>query len=250
MKRLFMTLAVLTATLTLSGCLTASLITNADFTTPERQVTTSIGEDKVFLFGKITLPDEKNGKPSKNEHLLMLGEKYAYVIDTKKSTELLAILQSDLSGRYSLGETGRRSLNHIPLYTTENNPSNFWTNLILEYTIEETLPESAKKHEMAELERLGFTRTDSKKINYQRKLKTINVKIYQPQNITLPKDAKKFEQHVPVILYSLQTAPKTTNGGQIAKVAVLAPLALAADAVLTPVAALICIPANCLKFRY
>ena len=65
MKHFFMPLAAVIATLTLSSCLTASLITNADFTTPERQVTKEIGQDKVFLFGKIRL--------SKAEHLVMMG---------------------------------------------------------------------------------------------------------------------------------------------------------------------------------
>lgn len=245
MKHFFMPLAAVIATLTLSSCLTASLITNADFTTPERQVTKEIGQDKVFLFGKIRLSDEKNGSPSKAEHLVMMGEKYAYVVDSEQSAKLLAILQADLSQRFSTDHTD----NSIPLYFSSN-PNTFATRLVLQYTIVETLPEAVRKREMAELERLGFKRVNADRIYYSQRFNNIWGKIYRPQNITLPKDAKKFEQHVPVILYSLQTAPKTTNGGQIAKVAVLAPLALAADAVLTPVAALICIPANCLKFRY
>lgn len=240
-----MPLAALIAALTLSGCLTATLITDTQFTTPERQITEEIGRDKVFLFGTITLADEKDGNKSKAEHLVMMGEKYAYVVDSKKSAELLGILKADLSRRFSTDHTD----NAIPLYFSAN-PNTFATRLVLRYTIEETLPEAAKKREMAELERLGFKRVNSDRIYYSQRFDDIWGKIYQPQNITLPKDAEKFEQYVPVILYSLKTVPKSTNGGRMAKVAVLAPLALAADAVLTPIAALICIPANCLKFRY
>ncbi|MDO4879468.1 MAG: hypothetical protein Q3966_09305 [Neisseria sp.] len=147
-----------------------------------------IGSDQVRAFGIVR---DKNSQLAVGS-LVMMGDKYWYVVDTEPSRKAAAVLNAGLPQRYTIGrgETGRHG--ELSVYLEPG--QRFRSPFCLKYTPEQP-------QETAKLEQLGFNK--SQKIGEKENKEYIQCFSISGSFYAKPQQAKqdyRFESPVPVRL--------------------------------------------------
>lgn len=213
--RLAITAAV---TLSLSGCITANMWDKNSPNT-SKAVHHSVATDKIHSFGIVN----QNNSQLDRGSIIMMGEKYWFVINTKDSENLADILNVKLDKQFQIVNSDNydKSLRALPVELRNEKEADFTSKFCLRY-------DTHKTDEVAKLKNLSFKTENSKNKTFYYRCVHANGKYYAtPKN--LPADYK-FEQSVPVSI-SYTTYKDHFSGAKLAGNIVKTPFTLAADAI-------------------
>lgn len=217
LKTVFTAAAV---TVSLSGCMTlTSGLWDRDDIVKTKTTHHKVGEDKIHSFGVVNKANSQLAKDS----LVMMGEKYWFVVNPGDSAKLTEILNVKLPKQFQLVKYRKDSVSSayaaMPVTLTKPGSADFESDFCLRY-------DAADAQEAATLEALSF-RAD-KKISEHAYFRCISAagKYYAtPQNI---KAAYRFERSVPVEI-SYVTTKENIKGFRVLGNILLTPLALTGD---------------------
>lgn len=189
------------------------------------------GEDQIRAFAKTNAA----GKTLPPNRLLMMGDKYWYLVDENASKALVPVLSGKLSQRFTISQTHPKTgkpVNQIQELHVGMEEDKFTINrLCLNYSISPNLSESEQKQEQNMLEQQSFKHERN---NYQRCFGNIRGHVYNKPD-KMPADYQ-FERSIPVQLYTVSSKyVNKVNGKIVARNLALTPFTLAGDIVLLPV---------------
>lgn len=196
----------------------------------QKKTVKKAGIDQIRAFAK-TQTESQTLPPNR---LLMMGDKYWYLVDESDSKELVPVLNSKLSQRFTISQTHPKTgkpVNQIQELHVGIEGDRFNIDrLCLNYSISPNLPESEQQREQNILEQQSFKYKGN---DYQRCFGNILGRIYnKPDN--LPVDYQ-FERSIPTQLYTVSSKEITKVDGKIvARNLALTPFTLVGDIILLP----------------
>ena len=210
------TTTLLISVLTLNGC-TAFLWGENN---PFHQTTTekTVAKDNIHAFGVVA----KDNTQLETGSLVMMGKKYWFVVNSKDSAKLKAILDTKLSKRFQMvRQNPKQVYEALPVELKSPEAQTFRSNFCLRY-------DTQKVAEIAKLKQLAFkpVEIDGKTV-YTRCISAEGHYYATPKNVA---EDRRFDTAVPVRIYYVETKTSTDVWkltGNILKT----PLALALDAV-------------------
>ncbi|PVX41342.1 hypothetical protein C8D76_10238 [Pasteurella langaaensis DSM 22999] len=216
MKKLFAFFSTGLAVLLLSGCTALLWEMSPIVKTHDRE--RDDGIDTLIAFGRT----QADKAPLQKGQVVMMGERYWYVVDRDISDYLLPILTINLPQPYTLTNNKGKRLTELPVTRQENN--RFESNLCLNYTPQnatETAQLTSRKFELEKLNKSGI---------YSRCI-TVKGMIYSKPTGT--QADYHFQTRVPI---KLTFNVKTTelNAEAISANIMLTPLTLAIDLIWIP----------------
>jgi putative membrane protein len=208
--------ALLVGVLTLNGCTNDLWERNSPFhkTTTEK----TVAKDNIQAFGVVAKDNTQLEKGS----LVMMGKKYWFVVNSKDSAKLKAILDTKLSKRFQMvRQNPKQVYEALPVELKSPEAQTFRSNFCLRY-------DTQKVAEIAKLKQLAFkpVEIDGKTV-YTRCVSAEGHYYATPKNVA---EDRRFDTAVPVRIYYVETKTSTDVWkltGNILKT----PLALALDAV-------------------
>ena len=208
--------ALLISALTLNGCTNDLWERNSPFhkTTTEK----TVAKDNIQAFGVVAKDNTQLGKGS----LVMMGGKYWFVVNSKDSAKLKAILDAKLSKRFQMvRQNPKQVYEALPVELKSPEAQTFRSNFCLRY-------DTQKVAEIVKLKQLAFkpVELDGKTV-YTRCISAEGHYYATPKNVA---EDRHFDTAVPVRIYYTETKTSTDVWkltGNILKT----PLALALDAV-------------------
>ncbi|HHX2532398.1 TPA: hypothetical protein ACU8BD_000180 [Neisseria subflava] len=208
--------ALLVGVLTLNGCTTDLWERNSPFhkTTTEK----TVAKDNIHAFGVVA----KDNTQLEAGSLVMMGGKYWFVVNSKDSAKLKAILDVKLDKQFQMVQQNPRyAYKALPVELKSPEAQTFRSKFCLRY-------DTQKAAEIAKLKQLAFkpVELDDKTV-YTRCISTEGHYYATPKNVA---EDRRFDTAVPVRIYYVETKTSTDVWkltGNILKT----PLALALDAV-------------------
>lgn len=208
--------ALLVGVLTLNGCTNDLWERNSPFhkTTTEK----TVAKDNIQAFGVVA----KDNTQLETGSLVMMGGKYWFVVNSKDSAKLKAILDTKLSKRFQMvRQNPKQVYEALPVELKSPEAQTFRSNFCLRY-------DTQKVAEIAKLKQLAFkpVEIDGKTV-YTRCVSAEGHYYATPKNVA---EDRRFDTAVPVRIYYVETKTSTDVWkltGNILKT----PLALALDAV-------------------
>lgn len=208
--------ALLISALTLNGCTVFLWGENNPFhkTTTEK----TVAKDNIQAFGVVA----KDNTQLETGSLVMMGGKYWFVVNSKDSAKLKAILDAKLSKRFQMvRQNPKQVYEALPVELKSPEAQTFRSKFCLRY-------DTQKAAEIAKLKQLAFkpVELDDKTV-YTRCISTEGHYYATPKNVA---EDRHFDTAVPVRIYYTETKTSTDVWkltGNILKT----PLALALDAV-------------------
>lgn len=208
--------AVLVSVLTLNGCTTDLWERNSPFhkTTTEK----TVAKDNIHAFGVVA----KDNTQLETGSLVMMGGKYWFVVNSKDSAKLKAILDTKLSKRFQMvRQNPKQVYEALPVELKSPEAQTFRSNFCLRY-------DTQKVAEIAKLKQLAFkpAEIDGKTV-YTRCISAEGHYYATPKNVA---EDRRFDTAVPVRIYYVETKTSTDVWkltGNILKT----PFTLALDAV-------------------
>jgi len=208
--------ALLISALTLNGCTNDLWERNSPFhkTTTEK----TVAKDNIQAFGVVAKDNTQLEKGS----LVMMGGKYWFVVNSKDSAKLKAILDAKLSKRFQMvRQNPKQVYEALPVELKSPEAQTFRSNFCLRY-------DTQKAAEIAKLKQLAFkpVELDDKTV-YTRCISTEGHYYATPKNVA--KD-RRFDTAVPVRIYYTETK-KSTDVQKLTENILQTPFTLALDAV-------------------
>ena len=208
--------ALLISALTLNGCTNDLWERNSPFhkTTTEK----TVAKDNIQAFGVVA----KDNTQLETGSLVMMGGKYWFVVNSKDSAKLKAILDAKLSKRFQMvRQNPKQVYEALPVELKSPEAQTFRSNFCLRY-------DTQKVAEIVKLKQLAFkpVELDGKTV-YTRCISAEGHYYATPKNVA---EDRHFDTAVPVRIYYTETKTSTDVWkltGNILKT----PLALALDAV-------------------
>lgn len=208
--------ALLISALTLNGCTVFLWGENNPFhkTTTEK----TVAKDNIQAFGVVA----KDNTQLETGSLVMMGGKYWFVVNSKDSAKLKAILDAKLSKRFQMvRQNPKQVYEALPVELKSPEAQTFRSNFCLRY-------DTQKVAEIVKLKQLAFkpVELDGKTV-YTRCISAEGHYYATPKNVA---EDRHFDTAVPVRIYYTETKTSTDVWkltGNILKT----PLALALDAV-------------------
>ncbi|MDO4879084.1 MAG: thiosulfate sulfurtransferase [Neisseria sp.] len=179
-------------------------------------ISREIGSDQVRAFGVVR---DKNSQLAVGS-LVMMGDKYWYVVDLDSSQKTAAVLNAGLPQRYAInkGETGGEG--ELSVYIEPN--QRFRSSFCLKYTPEQP-------QEAAKLEQLGFKRRKAGQEEGKEYIQCFDI---AGSFYAKPQQAKRdyrFESPVPVRLMTKESKT-SVNAENLVRNLLFTPVTLALDA--------------------
>ena len=208
--------ALLISALTLNGCTNDLWERNSPFhkTTTEK----TVAKDNIQAFGVVAKDNTQLEKGS----LVMMGGKYWFVVDSKDSAKLKAILDAKLSKRFQMvRQNPKQVYEALPVELKSPEAPTFRSNFCLRY-------DTQKVAEIVKLKQLAFkpVELDGKTV-YTRCISAEGHYYATPKSVA---EDRRFDTAVPVRIYYVETKTSTDVWkltGNILKT----PFTLALDAV-------------------
>ena len=208
--------ALLISVLTLNGCTAFLWGGNNPFhkTTTEK----TVAKDNIHAFGVVA----KDNTQLETGSLVMMGGKYWFVVNSKDSAKLKAILDAKLSKRFQMvRQNPKQVYEALPVELKSPEAQTFRSNFCLRY-------DTQKVAEIAKLKQLAFkpAEIDGKTV-YTRCISAEGHYYATPKNVA---EDRRFDTAVPVRIYYVETKTSTDVWkltGNILKT----PFTLALDAV-------------------
>lgn len=184
----------------LSGCITAGMWKKNE----NNFVYSKEDSDTLMAFGE----NAKTGQ------LVIMGEKYWFVLDKKSGQEIRAIISSNLSSSFKTDK-------EIEIKLTKDN--GFYTLFTLYYS-------PVNDNEKTKIEKLGFQCLPS----YCQKIYNSYGTVYKAEQTNI-KNKNQLKQHLPIVLLTEdKITNKISDGLEIIGKILQTPLALAADVIILP----------------
>lgn len=224
MPNLLKTLMI-AASLTLSGCTIA--LWGVNDVREQDLITHELGQDSITAFGQVRAANSQFAPGS----LVMMGQRYWYVLNPEDSQAIAPVLNAGLPKRYQIaGRHTHDELQALPVEVESGGKGGFSSHFCLHYP-----QDGISAQEKTTLEKLGF-KTVGKMPPAYRYCAEIEGKFYAT-TAQVAQDYR-FAQRVPVSLYAIERK-ETINGGRVIGNVLLTPFTLALDAV----GAVIAVPA-------
>lgn len=209
-------IALLVGVLTLNGCTTDLWERNSPFhkTTTEK----TVAKDNIHAFGVVA----KDNTQLETGSLVMMGGKYWFVVNSKDSAKLKAILDTKLSKRFQMvRQNPKQVYEALPVELKSPEAQTFRSNFCLRY-------DTQKVAEIAKLKQLAFkpAEIDGKTV-YTRCISAEGHYYATPKNVA---EDRRFDTAVPVRIYYTETK-KSTDVQKLTENILQTPFALALDAV-------------------
>ena len=217
--KLRLTLTALLA-LSLHGCMTQEMW--EEDKKVEKITFHPITSDQVHSFGIVNKDNDQLEKGS----IVMMGEKYWFVINAKDSKDLTPILNVKLDKKFQIADAKKykKDLKALPVVVNNEKEADFTTDFCLRY-------DTQKADEIAKLKNLSFETGKGRNNTVYHRCVHAKGKYYAtPKN--LPADYK-FEQSIPVSI-GYTTSRVYTSPGKVIGTILMTPLTLTFDA-LTPI---------------
>ena len=208
--------ALLISALTLNGCTVFLWGENNPFhkTTTEK----TVAKDNIQAFGVVA----KDNTQLETGSLVMMGGKYWFVVNSKDSAKLKAILDAKLSKRLQMvRQNPKQVYEALPVELKSPEAQTFRSNFCLRY-------DTQKAAEIAKLKQLAFkpVELDGKTV-YTRCIATEGHYYATPKNVA---EDRRFDTAVPVRIYYVETK-KSTDVWKLTGNILKTPFTLALDAV-------------------
>lgn len=111
------------------------------------------GSDEVHGLGRMT--SAQAGLAA--QQLILMGQRYWYVLDERSSQQLRAVIDAGLSGRFQRYAFGQRDQAALPIRIRTDQPSRFNSKFCLIYRIRPDAPFSQQTEENERLRQLNFS---------------------------------------------------------------------------------------------
>ena len=208
--------ALLISALTLNGCTNDLWERNSPFhkTTTEK----TVAKDNIQAFGVVAKDNTQLEKGS----LVMMGGKYWFVVNSKDSAKLKAILDAKLSKRFQMvRQNPKQVYEALPVELKSPEAQTFRSNFCLRY-------DTQKVAEIVKLKQLAFkpVELDGKTV-YTRCISAEGHYYATPKNVA---EDRRFDTAVPVRIYYTETK-KSTDVQKLTENILQTPFTLALDAV-------------------
>ena len=212
-------ITILLTAATLSGCATA-MFWHGNNPNESKEVQQTVAKDKIYSFAVVN----KNNSQLPEGSLVMIGEKYWFVINPNDSSQLINILNIKLDKPFQITEMAPPSENThnkaLPVILTSLDSPDFKSSLCLRY-------DSSNEEEITKLKKLEFEANDINNKNAYTRCVNASGKYYStPQKIV---SDYQFKQPIPVNIYYI-TTKKGLNVAKVAGNILLTPFTLAFDA--------------------
>lgn len=220
---------MLSAAFLLNGCVTGHLWSEA--TSDDISISyQDIGSDKIHAFGQVKTTTAQLEAGS----LIMMGERYWYVLNPDSSEDIQTVLNAKLSQRYQIFDhNNRKPLPALPAVLSEEKDPTFSSRFCLRYDIPEHLSATQAAQEQTELLREKFTPAAEMPQQYHRCFSAVGKTFSKPENFKVD---YRFEQYVPVSLEMRRTEKKSKDMLDVLLTIVATPIALTTDAAIAVVA--------------
>ncbi|MGV7079360.1 hypothetical protein ACWA5Z_11295 [Testudinibacter sp. P80/BLE/0925] len=229
MKKYLKQVLLLSAALSVGGC--TSAMWGSGTAVGTQDIYHRLGEDKVHAFGHVRTDSGQLQQGS----LVMMGERYWYVVEPHASERLLPALNAKLQHRYQIFSVeGRERLTELPV-TIEDTVGKFNSRFCLRYPLETSQNSKQAAQENKVLLALRF-----RQISQESSLTTYERCFWQNgQLYDKPLQVKqnyRFEQYVPVKLQTVEHKTVVKSGPNLLRNIVLTPFTLVGDVVVTVIA--------------
>lgn len=232
MKKCLKQVLLLFAALSAGGC-TSAMWSGRGSAVGTQEIYHRLGEDKVHAFGHIRADSGQLQQSS----LVMMGDRYWYVVEPEASEKLLPVLNAKLQHRYQIFSVKNKErmteLPELPV-TIEDTAGKFNSRFCLRYPLDTSPNNKQAAQENKVLLALRFHQISQEPslTTYERCFRTTGQMYDKPLQV---KQNYRFEQYVPV---KLQTVERKTvvSGPKLLRNIVLTPFTLAGDAVFTVIA--------------
>lgn len=208
--------ALLIGTLILNGCTAMLWGMNDPFHKTYTEKT--VAKDQIHAFGVVAKDNMQLEKGS----LVMMGGKYWFVVNSKDSAELKAILDVKLDKQFQIVQHNPRyAYEALPVELESPEKQTFSSKFCLRY-------DTNKAADIAKLEKLAFKPVElDEKTVYTRCVSAKGNYYATPNNVA---EDYRFEKSVPVRIYYKETKTKT-DGWKLTNNILQTPFTLALDAV-------------------
>lgn len=226
MKKCLKLVLLLSAALSAGGC-TSAMWSGGGSAVSTQEIYHRLGEDKVHAFGHIRTDSGQLQQGS----LVMMGERYWYVVEPQASERLLSVLNAKLQHRYQIFSVKERerltALSELPV-TIEDTAGKFNSRFCLRYPLDTSPNNKQAAQENKVLLALRFRQVsqESSLTTYERCFSPTGQMYDKPLQV---KQNYRFEQYVPVKLQTVERK-KVVSGPKLLRNIVLTPFTLAGDA--------------------
>ncbi|SMB89786.1 hypothetical protein SAMN05660772_01405 [Pasteurella testudinis DSM 23072] len=221
---------LLSAVLSAGGC--TSAMWGSGTAVDTQDIYHRLGEDKVHAFGYA----RADSGQLKQGSLVMMGERYWYVVEPQASERLLPVLNAKLQHSYQIFSPGanKEQLVELPV-TIEDESGKFSSSFCLRYPVDTSQNNKQAAQEKTALQALRFRPISEEPslMTYERCFSARGQLYDKPLQV---KQNYRFEQYVPVKLQTAERKTVVKSGSKLLRNIVLTPLTLVGDAVVTVIA--------------
>lgn len=208
-------------TLSLTGC--TLLLWGENPATSNYTVHHNNGTDHIHAFGRA----QQNSKQIPQGSLVMMGERYWYIINLGDSNELFTVLSSGLSKPYIIQKRGGEAGSDTLRATLNEQAQRFTSDVCLSYHLDPSQA-GTYQNEKITLENIGFTPDEADSNTYRQCYSTDGHYYVTPEQTIAAE--YQFAQRIPVKLTTTETRTEA-NVDNIISNTLMTPATLALDAV-------------------